>query len=57
MESAKIANLYDLDKTIAAELFKGKTYPWELLSQIGEFIVSLGETLDTSVYEERAEHV
>lgn len=57
MESAKIANLYDLDKTVAAELFEGKTYPWELLPLIGGFILSLGERLDRSVYEERAEHV
>ncbi|MCM1103543.1 MAG: UDP-N-acetylglucosamine pyrophosphorylase [Clostridium sp.] len=57
MESAKITNLYDLEKTVAAELFEGKTYPWELLPLIGEFIVSLGKRLDPSVYEERAEHV
>ncbi|MDE7238344.1 MAG: hypothetical protein K2N41_01365, partial [Lachnospiraceae bacterium] len=57
MESAKITNLYDLEKTIAAELFEGKTYPWELLPQIGEFIISLGERLDKSVYEERESHV
>lgn len=57
LESAKIKNLYDLKKTIAAELFEGKTYPWELLPDIGEFIISLGERLDKSIYEERAEHV
>lgn len=57
LESAKISNLYDLEKTIAAELFEGKTYPWELLPQIGEFIISLGERLDKSIYEERESHV
>lgn len=57
MEAAKIKHLYDLDKTIAAELFEGKTYPWELLPAIGDFIISLGGRLDKTVYEERAEHV
>ena len=33
-ESVKIENLYDLNETIAKELFEGKTYPWELLPLI-----------------------
>ena len=59
MESAKIkiTNLYDLEKTIAVDLFEGKTYPWELLAEIGDFIVAFGKRLDPSVYEERSEHV
>lgn len=57
LESAKIINLYDLEKTVAAQLFEGKTYPWELLPLIGEFIISLGQRLDRSVYEERESHV
>lgn len=57
MESAKIENLYDLNETIAAELFTGKTYPWEVLGDIKEFIIRLGESLPKDVYEERAEHV
>lgn len=57
MESAKIENLYDLNETIAAELFEGKTYPWEVLGDIKEFIIRLGEVLPKDLYEERAEHV
>ena len=57
MESAKITNLYDLRETIAAELFEGKTYPWEVLADIKEFIIKLGESLPKDKYEERAEHV
>lgn len=57
MESAKIENLYDLNETIAAELFEGKTYPWEVLGDIKEFIIRLGESLPKDLYEERAEHV
>ena len=40
-----ISNLLDLNETIAAELFEGKTYPWEVLPEIGEFIMKLGPTL------------
>ena len=46
-----IANLLDLNETIAAELFEGKTYPWEVLPEIGGFIMKLGETLSPSEYE------
>ncbi|MCR5144366.1 MAG: UDP-N-acetylglucosamine pyrophosphorylase [Lachnospiraceae bacterium] len=46
METAKISNMYDLNYTIAAKLFEGKTYPWEVLSDIKSFILELGPTLD-----------
>ncbi len=48
-----IAELLDLNETIAAELFDGKTYPWEVLPEIGDFIVKLGKTLDPEEYEYR----
>ena len=41
----EINELFDLEKTIAAPLFEGKTYPWEVLDGIKEFILKLGETL------------
>mgnify|MGYP007027824942 CR=1 FL=1 len=40
-----IANLLDLNETIAKDLFEGKTYPWEVLPEIGDFILKLGQTL------------
>ena len=40
-----IANMLDMTQTIAGELFQGKTYPWEVLPEIGDFIVKLGKTL------------
>ena len=55
MNNAKIENLYDLDKTIAADLFKEHEYPWELLPLIGDFIKELGAKLDPEVYEKRGE--
>lgn len=50
-EAVTIANLYDLNKTIAKDLFEGKTYPWELLPYIKEFILKLGETLSEEEYD------
>ena len=41
----RIDRLFDLSHTIAAELFQGRTYPWEVLGDIGEFTVKLGGAL------------
>jgi NDP-sugar pyrophosphorylase family protein len=49
--------LLDLNHTIAAELFRGITYPWEALSKIGEFILALGPKLPTDEYEQSGENV
>lgn len=57
MENAKISQLYDLKETIAAKLFEGATYPWEVLPKIGDFIRALGETLDPEVFEKRGENI
>ena len=50
-----IQDLLDLSKTIAAPLFAGKTYPWEALAEIGDFILQLGPTLPAEEYEQRGE--
>ncbi len=52
-----IQELYDLNETIAADLFEGATYPWELLPKIKDFILKLGETLDPEKYEKRGEDI
>lgn len=41
----RIGDVLDLTHTIAAPLFEGKTYPWEVLPEISDFILKLGETL------------
>ena len=46
-----IENLLDLKETIAEELFRGKTYPWEVLPEIGAFICRLGQTLNPEEYD------
>ena len=45
-----IENLYDLNETIAAPLFEGAVYPWELLPKISDFIKKLGASLPTDQY-------
>ena len=57
MEKLMIKNLFDLDKTIAKDLFEGAVYPWEVLPKIKEFIVKLGKTLDPEIYEKRGEDI
>ena len=53
----EISELYDLSETIAADLFEGLRYPWEALPLIGDFIISLGRTLDPALYEKRDQDI
>lgn len=53
----EITELLDLTKTIAAPLFVGRTYPWEVLPELKEFIIELGKTLPEDEYEQRADNV
>ena len=57
MEECKIKNLYNLDETIAKDIFDGVTYPWEALPKIEEFIINFGKTLDKDEYEEKGENI
>ena len=53
----EIKELFDLTHTIAAPLFEGKKYPWEVLSEIKEFIYKLGETLSEDEFDHPEEGV
>lgn len=57
MENITIENLYDLNETIAAELFEGAEYPWEVLPKIHDFILELGKRLPEEDYEKRGEDI
>ena len=57
MEQAKISQLYDCTHTIAAELLCRAEYPWEILPEIGSFILALGEKLSEEQFERRGENI
>jgi NDP-sugar pyrophosphorylase family protein len=53
----KTKDLLDLSKTIAADLFENKEYPWEVLGGIGEFILALGPALPEEEFDHPKEGV
>ncbi len=57
MEQFTIQQLYNLEETIAAQLFEGAVYPWELLPKIRDFIVALGKRLPKDKYTEIKDRV
>ena len=57
MEECKIKNLYNLEETIAKELLEKHEYPWEVLPEISDFIIELGNKLDEAKYEKVREDV
>lgn len=52
----KIIDLYDLNHTLANNYLSNYTYPWEALKGIKDFIIELGNTLDSD-YEQVEEQV
>ena len=57
LHDTEIGELYTLEETIAEEIFQGMTYPWEVLSKIGDFIMALGNTLPEELFEKRGDNV
>lgn len=57
MEAYKISNMYTLSETIAAGLFEGAEYPWEVLPKIHDFILELGKSLPADKFEKRGEDI
>ena len=56
-EEMTVAKMYNLNETIAKDIFEGVTYPWEVLPKISDFIVKLGETLPVDEYDKVGENV
>ena len=52
-----IADLLDLSHTLAAPLFAGKTYPYEVLDGIKDFVLELGKSLPAEEYDTPSEGV
>ena len=57
MNELMISELFNLDETIAKGIFEGKTYPWEVLPQIGAYILELGSKLSEDEYDFAGENV
>lgn len=53
LKDVTIKELYTLEETIAAPVFDGVTYPWEVLPRISDFIIELGNALPEEKYEKR----
>lgn len=53
----EVKELFNLEETIAKELFEAATYPWEVLPKIGTFIKELGGTLSKEEYDNPSENV
>jgi NDP-sugar pyrophosphorylase family protein len=57
MENVRIADLYDLSHTIAADYLRGFEYPWEALKGIKELIIAIGNKLSPDEYDNPSENV
>ena len=57
MEECKVCNLFNLNETIAKELLESVTYPWEVLDKIADFIIKLGNKLDSTKYDKIGENI
>lgn len=53
----EVKDLFNLEETIARDLFLGITYPWEVLPRIGGFIKELGKSLPEDEYTNTQEDV
>ncbi len=56
-EHLMIKSLFDLRETIAADLFTGYTYPWEVLGRIKDEILKIGASLSPEEYNRIGEDV
>ncbi len=57
VNSITVNELYSLEQTIAAKLFEGATYPWEVLPQIHDFILELGASLPADKFDKIGEDI
>ncbi len=57
MERIRVKTLYDLQHTIAGDYLSGFEFPFEALSGIGNFIATLGASLDPEIFENRGDNV
>ncbi len=57
MKEISVSSLFNLNNTIARELFEGKEDAYEVLPLIHDFILKLGETLPEEKFEKKGENI
>ena len=57
IQGIKISDLFNLNETIAADIFTRCEYPWEVLPKIKSFILELGKTLSPEEYHHPADDI
>ena len=57
MDKTMIADLFDLEHTIAAEYLRGFEYPWEALAGLADYVRLVGSTLPEAEYDQRGREV
>lgn len=57
MGKTMIADLFDLEHTMAAEYLEYFKYPWEALAGLADFVRQLGSTLPEAEYDQRGREV
>ena len=57
MKQLEIKELFDLSHTIAKDIFDDTLYAYEVLPEIHDFILSLGETLSEEIFEKRGDDI
>ena len=56
-DKLKNKNLFNMDETMAADIFEGTEFPWEVLGKIKDFIIKLGATLSEEDYDKVGDNV
>lgn len=57
MENIKVTDLFNLEETIAKDIFKNCVYPWEVLPKIENFIIELGNSLDEDKFYKKGDNI
>lgn len=57
MENFRYQDLFSLENTIAANIFEGTNYAWEVLPKISGFIKELGKTLNPEKFNKIGEDI
>lgn len=57
MKQIEVSELFSLENTIAEKIFEDATYAYEVLPEISDFILELGETLPEGKFEKKGDNV